>query len=208
MKKLILTASLLILGANAFGQDNDNGVSLDGRWFIMGQAGFNTSDKGHNQTYAIVPQVGNFVSSDVALGLGIGYQGSKLETVNSNDNVIGTEKGNLFLVKPFARKYWGVAKNLFIFGELAVPLGFGKVTNEQNLGNSTFSTEAKYTNIGVQVAPGLDYYLSDNWSLEATFGLLGWNSVKPKDGDASNSFNFGLNSGVDNGVKIGIKYTF
>ena len=206
MKKLILSASLLILGANAFAQENDNGVSLDGRWFIMGQAGYNSSNEGNTQSYSIVPQVGNFVSEDVALGLGIGYIGSKNES--ELNNVTSTQKENLFLVKPFARKYWGVAKNLFVFGELSVPLGFGKNTSETSLGNTTTTAEAKYTNIGVQVAPGLDYYLSDNWSLEATFGLLGWNSTKPENGDAANSFNFGLNSGVDNGVKIGIKYTF
>ena len=206
MKKLILSASLLILGANAFAQENDNGVSLDGRWFIMGQAGYNSSNEGNTQSYSIVPQVGNFVSEDVALGLGIGYIGSKNES--EVNNVTNTQKENLFVVKPFARKYWGVAKNLFVFGELSVPLGFGKNTSETSLGNTTTTGEAKYTNIGVQVAPGLDYYLSDNWSLEAAFGLLGWSSTKPKDGDSANSFNFGLNSGVDNGVKIGIKYTF
>ena len=206
MKKLILSASLLILGANAFAQENDNGVSLDGRWFVMGQAGFNSADEGNDQSYSFVPQVGNFVSSDVALGLGVGYIGAKQEA--ENGNVVSTNKQNLLLVKPFARKYWGVAKNLFVFGELSVPLGFGKNTDETALGNTTTTAEAKYTNIGVQVAPGLDYYLSDNWSLEAAFGLLGWNSTKPKDGDSANSFNFGLNSGVDNGVKIGIKYTF
>ncbi|WP_282629219.1 outer membrane beta-barrel protein [Empedobacter sedimenti] len=206
MKKLILSASLLILGANAFAQENDNGVSLDGRWFIMGQAGYNSSNEGNTQSYSIVPQVGNFVSEDVALGLGIGYIGSKNES--EVNNVTNTQKENLFVVKPFARKYWGVAKNLFVFGELSVPLGFGKNTSETSLGNTTTTGEAKYTNIGVQVATGLDYYLSDNWSLEAAFGLLGWSSTKPKDGDSANSFNFGLNSGVDNGVKIGIKYTF
>lgn len=205
MKKLILTASLLILGANTFAQENDN-VSLNGRWFIMGQAGYSSANEGDTQTYSIVPQVGTFISPDFALGLGIGYIGSKNE--NDNGSLINTNKENLFVVKPLARKYWNLTNNLYIFGELAVPMGFGKYTNEYTINNTTTSSEAKFTNIGVQIAPGLDYYLSNNWSLEATFGLLGWQSTKPDGGDAANSFNFGLNSGVDSGVKIGIKYMF
>lgn len=205
MKKLFLTASFLVLGASVFAQEKEN-VSLDGRWFLMGQAGYSSSNEGDTQSYSFVPQVGTFVSSDVALGLGVGYVGSKNE--NDNGSVVNTVKQNLFVVKPLARKYWNVANNLFIFGELAVPMGFGKNTAEFTIGNTTTENEAKFTNIGVQVSPGLDYFLSDNWSLEATFGLLGWQSTKPDGGDAANSFNFGLNSGVDSGVKIGIKYVF
>lgn len=205
MKKLILLATALAFGINVNAQEKES-VSLEGRWFIMGQAGYNSSHEGDVQSYSFAPQIGTFVSEDIALGLGVGYIGSKEESENAN--VVNTNKESLLVVKPLARKYWNVANNFFIFGELSVPLGFGKITNETSLGNTTTSAEAKFTNIGVQLAPGLDYYLSDNWSLEATFGLLGWNSVKPKDGDAANSFNFGLNSGVDNGVKIGIKYTF
>lgn len=206
MKKLILLATVLAFGINVNAQEKES-VSLDGRWFIMGQAGFNSSHEGNVQSYSFIPQVGTFISEDIALGLGVGYKGSKTETENTN-NIVNTQKENLLIVKPLARKYWNVANNFFIFGELAVPFGFGKNTIDNSIGNNTTSIEYKYTNIGVQLAPGLDYYLSDNWSIEATFGLLGWSSVKPKDGDASNEFNFGLNSGVDNGVKLGIKYTF
>jgi len=206
MKKLILAITLLTFGSNLNAQQSDESMSLNGRWFLMGQAGYNSSNEGDTQSYNFIPQVGTFVAEDVALGLGIGYQGTKEE--REFNDMTNTDKSELFIIKPLARKYWNINEKLYFFGELAVPFGFGKITNENTVGNTTSSTEAKYTNIGVQLAPGLDYYLSNNWSIEATIGLLGWNSVKPEEGDASNSFNFGLNSGVDTGVKIGVKYLF
>ena len=53
--------------------------------------------------------------------------------------------------------------------------------------------------------PGLDYFLNKNWSIEATIGEFGYSNYKPKDGDATNNYNFGLNL---SSVTFGVKYVF
>ena len=78
-------------------------------------------------------------------------------------------------------------------------------TNGNTVVTNSTSTEAKYTKIGVTVKPGLDYFLNKNWSIEATIGEFGYSNYKPKDGDATNNYNFGLNL---SSVTFGVKYVF
>ncbi|WP_413532457.1 outer membrane beta-barrel protein [Empedobacter brevis] len=196
MKKIVLLVATVFAFTNANAQENEG---LKGKWFLMGQAGYGTSNDGDTQNYSILPAVGHFISPSVAVGGAIGYVGSKDDTSSTV-----TTKGNKFIVQPLVRKYWGVNDKLFIFGQASVPLLFGKNTYE----TVGYETDIKYTGYGIEIAPGLDYFLSSNWSIETSFGLASWNAIKPKDGDATNDFNFGLNSGVLGGVKIGVKYIF
>ncbi|RLZ12046.1 porin family protein [Faecalibacter macacae] len=195
MKKLILAVTLLAFGANVNAQEQ---TGLENKWFVMGQAGYSSTNEGDSQSYSILPAVGNFVTSDIAIGAAVGYVGSKS---GESQNQI---KNNLFIIQPFARKYWSISNNFHIFGQAAIPVGFGN--NKYEVYN--YTEKIKYTTYGIEVAPGFDYFFSPNWSLEATFGLLGWNAVKPEEGDAVNTFNFGINSGLIDGVKVGIKYIF
>ena len=194
MKKLFLAGALALFGLS----NAQQAAGFQGKWFIMGQAGYQSQNDGDKQSYSVLPAVGTFVAPTFAVGAAVGYVGSK------TDAGVVTTKDNLFIVQPLVRKYWGISDKLFIFGQASVPFGFGKNTTESTLGKA----EAKYTTYGLEIAPGLDYFLSSNWTIETTFGIASWNSVKPKDGDATSDFNFGLNSGLLNGVKFGVKYVF
>lgn len=197
MKKLFLAAAVAMMGFAGVNAQ-EQGEGLKGKTFILGQVGYATQDDGDYQEYSILPAVGTFISPSVAVGGALGYVGSK------EDYSGGVEKENLFIIQPFARKYWTVTENFHIFGQVAVPIGFGKYTYEEG----SYSGDYKYSTYGVEVAPGLDYFFSPNWSIEATVGLAAWSSFKPKDGDATNDFAFGLNSGLVNGLKFGVKYVF
>jgi outer membrane protein W len=65
----------------------------------------------------------------------------------------------------------------------------------------------KYTSIGVNVKPGLDYFLNKNWSIEATIGEFGYKNFKYKEEGAKalNNYNVGLNL---SSVSFGVKYIF
>ncbi len=191
MKKLIFTVFIAVLGVSTMQAQESMGFK--GKWFLMGQAGYNTTENNTVRNYSFLPAVGNFVAPTVAVGAAIGYTGS---SEKDSDEAYGA-----FVVQPMARKYWGVNDKLFIFGQASVPLVFGTNTSAANV-------DTKYTSYGFQVAPGLDYFLSSHWSIEAQFGLLGWSGISVKDGDSSSDFNFGLNSGLLNGINIGIKYIF
>ncbi|MCY4781062.1 porin family protein [Sphingobacterium sp. UT-1RO-CII-1] len=196
MKNIFLSiAALLVLGTTTV-----SAQGFKGKWFILGEASYGTKSDGDIKNYSILPVVGTFVAPTTAVGLGIGYLGSKNET----DATLTLKEGT-FIVQPLARKYWAVTDNFLIFGQAAVPLAFGKNTTEPTNGTKT---ETKYTGYGFEISPGIDYFLSKNFSIEASFGIASWSSVKPKGGDASNDFNFGLNSGFLNGMKFGLKYVF
>lgn len=196
MKKLILAAAIAVFGLNTVKAQESAGFK--GKWFIMGQAGYGTSNDGDSQSYSILPAVGNFVGPTVAVGAAVGYIGSKKEESSV------TTKTNLFTVQPLVRKYWGINDKLFIFGQAKVPIGFGKNTTEV----SSVESEYKYTTYGLEIAPGVDYFLSSHWTVEAQFGLAAWNGTSVKDGDSTNDFSFGLDSGLLSGVSFGLKYIF
>ncbi|MGJ1264542.1 outer membrane beta-barrel protein [Sphingobacterium spiritivorum] len=195
MKKLLFSIiAMLLIGTTAV-----QAQGFKGKWFIMGEAGYSTQSDGNIQHYSVLPVVGTFVAPTTAIGLGVGYLGQKDKTV---PNIVG--KKEAFIVQPLARKYWGITDNFLIFGQAAVPLTFGKNSIDAN----GVKTDNKFTGYGVQLSPGIDYFMSSHFSIEASFGLLGWSAVKPKDGEIANDFNIGVNSGFQNGVKFGLKYIF
>lgn len=216
MKKILLAGAVALFGLS-------NAQIAKGTAYLSGSVGYsqveNNNGNNKKENFNVLPTVGYFVNTNLAVGLGIGYQTEK-NTVTTTATLGGTTivnenvtKTPAFVVAPFVRKYWTLSDKLYIFGQLAVPMQFGKTETENNsvatsgsttVTNST-STEAKYTQVGVTVKPGLDYFLNKNWSIEATIGEFGYNNYKPKNGDATNNYNFGLNL---SSVTFGVKYVF
>jgi opacity protein-like surface antigen len=204
MKKLLLASAIALFGLS-------NAQIAKGTTYLSGSVGYSQveTNNGNNKTenFNVLPTVGYFVGTNLAVGLGIGYQTQKdtniSTTVLPNTTIVTTNevKQPAFVVAPFVRKYWTLGDKLYIFGQLAVPMQFGKTeventsvaTSGSTTATTSTSTEAKYTQVGVTVKPGLDYFLNKNWSIEATIGEFGYNNYKPKDGDATNNYNFGLN---------------
>ncbi|WP_126650972.1 outer membrane beta-barrel protein [Chryseobacterium aureum] len=220
MKKILLAGAVALFGLS-------NAQIAKGTTYLSGSVGYsqvesnNGNDKKEN--FNVLPTVGYFVNTNLAIGLGVGYQTEKntvsTTTTLGNTTIVNESivKTPAFVVAPFVRKYWTLSDKLYFFGQLAVPMQFGKTENESNsvattttgsgtsVASSSTSSEAKYTKIGVTVKPGLDYFLNKNWSIEATIGEFGYNNYKPKDGDATNNYNFGLNL---SSVTFGVKYVF
>ena len=194
MKRIFLAVIALV----AFTANAQDGFK--GKWFVMGQAGFSTtkepktdvSPKITTTNYSILPAVGHFIAPTTAVGLAVGYIGesTKIEGVDEKFS------GGSFVLQPLARKYWGVTDNFLLFGEASVPLSFYK------------AGEAKSSSVGVNLGVGVDYFLTSNWSVEAKLGVIGFDSTKPKGGDATTSFGIGLDSGLLSGLKLGVKYVF
>jgi opacity protein-like surface antigen len=216
MKKVLLAGAIALFGLS-------NAQIAKGTVYLSGSVGYSQveTNNGNNKTenFNVLPTVGFFVAPNLAVGLGIGYQTQKDTNIATTQiggtTIVSTNevKEPAFVVAPFVRKYWTLSDKLFIFGQLAVPMQFGKTeienstvaTSGSTTTTSSTSTEAKYTQVGVTVKPGLDYFLNKNWSIEATIGEFGYNNYKPKDGDATNNYNFGLNL---SSVTFGVKYVF
>ena len=216
MKKLLVASAVALFGLS-------NAQIAKGTVYLSGSVGYSQEETNNGNTksenFNVLPTAGFFVAPNFAVGLGVGFQTQKDTSITTAVNPLSTTvntrevKNPAFVVAPFARKYWTLSDKLYFFGQLAVPMQFGKTEVENSSVTTTgtttttasVSSEAKYTSVGVTVKPGLDYFLNKNWTIEATIGEFGYNNFKPKDGDATNNYSFGLNLA---NVGIGVKYVF
>ncbi|CAI8805505.1 outer membrane beta-barrel protein [Chryseobacterium sp. IT-36CA2] len=219
MKKIVLMGAVALFGLS-------NAQIAKGTSYLSGQVEYNHSE--NNEYYnsskkddivKIIPTAGYFVTTNLAVGLGAGYKSAVTKYDVKGDffsNALEIKEiTNAFVVAPFVRKYWTLSDKLYIFGQLQVPMEFGQEKLESNseifMGDPllapSFSRKNNYTNIGVNIKPGLDYFVSKNWSIEATIGEFGYNTYK-KDIDGAkrnNSYKFDLNLAA---VTFGVKYVF
>ncbi|MFY7813778.1 MAG: outer membrane beta-barrel protein [Chryseobacterium taeanense] len=219
MKKILLATAVSFFGLSS-AQIKTGTVYLSGQVGYSQEKDNNTDSK--DQNFTAVPTVGIFIAPNLAIGTGIGYIGSRSDHKDIT-NVGGTGietvqtiiKANAFTAKPFIRKYWTLSDKLYIFGQLEVPIEIGKRTADLQLNYfdingytyyQSMNIEQKYTSFGVNVKPGLDYFISKNWTIEATIGEFGYKNTKIKDQDkGTDTFNFGLNL---SSVMFGVKYVF
>ncbi|MCJ7932115.1 MAG: porin family protein [Chryseobacterium sp.] len=218
MKKILLTGAVALFGLS-------NAQIAKGTTYLSGQIEYHHNENNEvngsrkDDVFKILPTAGYFVASNLAVGLGVGYKSavSKYEVGDAAiSNVLEIkDTDNAFVVTPFVRKYWTLSEKLYIFGQLLVPLEFGQEKIESSSAsdggdpffNYYFSQKNKYTRIGVNIKPGLDYFLNKNWSIEATLGEFGYNTYKADYEGATrkNKYQFGLNL---SSVTFGVKYVF
>lgn len=220
MKKIILTCAIALFGLS-------NAQIKTGTVYVSGQVNYSKEENKNTNTtiqdFKIMPTAGIFVAKNLAVGTGLGFTNKKEENneVYSGGSfttfVDYTGEKNAVVVAPFVRKYWTLSDNLYIFGQLEIPMEFGKINQDAlvtyvdemygYIDHQTLSVETKYTSIGVNVKPGLDYFLNKNWSIEATIGEFGYKNFKYKEKDAKalNNYNFGLNL---SSISFGVKYIF
>ncbi|MBK1896877.1 outer membrane beta-barrel protein [Chryseobacterium paridis] len=218
MKKLLLASAIALFGLS-------NAQIAKGTAYLSGQVGYSQNENNNNDTkvesFKVLPTVGYFVGTNLAVGLGVGYKNDKTTTTTTGTigatNFVNENKNttSAFVVAPFVRKYWTIADKLYIFGQLEVPMEFGQYKTEKEATTTTGSTvtststsdKSNYTSIGVNIKPGLDYFLNKNWSIEATIGEFGYNTNKLNVDGAKrvNDYKFGLNL---SSVTFGVKYVF
>lgn len=218
MKKLLLASAIALFGLS-------NAQIAKGTAYLSGQVGYSQNENNNNDTkvesFKVLPTVGYFVNTNLAVGLGVGYKNDKTTTTTTGTigttNFVNENKNttSAFVVAPFVRKYWTIADKLYIFGQLEVPMEFGQFKTEKEATTTTGSTtttsstsdKSNYTSIGVNIKPGLDYFLNKNWSIEATIGEFGYNTNKLNVDGAKrvNDYKFGLNL---SSVTFGVKYVF
>lgn len=197
MKKLIL--SLAAVASFTFASAQEQEVETygfnEGDMFVSGSFGIGSTkfpDDSKENTFNISPRFGYFLNDFIAVGAQAGYSKQKEENANGDDVV----DNSTFTIGAFGRYYLMPAQKFSFFGELG--LGYG-TTEDIN--------DNKVNGVNIEVAPGLSYFVSKHFALEATFGILGYNSVKKDESGAesTDSFDFGLN--MDD-INLGLIYKF
>ena len=205
MKKLIVLGAVALFGLS-------NAQIAQGSTYVSGTLNYQGLRDNNEETkvddYKFVPTVGYFVADNFAIGVGVGYAANVAKQDFSNR--YDKDTNSAIVVEPFARKYWTLGDKLYFFGQLSVPLEFGKVKSETvfaDFPEDNVENEAKYTSYGVALKPGLDYFLNKNWTVEATIGEFSYKTSKfDVDGAKSNdNLNLGFNL---KSVTLGVKYVF
>lgn len=192
MKKGMIAIAMAVFtyaGVNA--QETSNGYEK-GDVFISGAVGYSSQETGANESksFQIAPQVGYFVSENIAVGAHLGYQNATSELAG-----VDTKDLDTYSVGVFGRYYFLPTDKFSIFGQLGVDYLY----QDNNKADSSLD------GIGVALAPGISYFVSDHFALEATVGLLGYSSVSPDGGESTDALDFGVNT---NDIKLGVVYKF
>ncbi|BCY29667.1 outer membrane beta-barrel protein [Flavobacterium okayamense] len=197
MKKVLLSA-VAILGftfANAQEEETTtNGGFAQGDVFVTGAVTFSSSsmDEDKSSSFEIAPQVGFFLTENIAIGGKIAYMSEKAESFS-----VDTEDMSGFGVGAFGRYYFTPANQFSLFGQLAVDYA----SMEDKL------ADYKVNAFGAGLGFGMNYFVSSNFSIEAGVGVLNFASAKADvDGaEALNTFSFG---GDWRAVTFGVNYKF
>jgi outer membrane protein len=198
MKKLLLSALAVCAFTFSNAQETEttesNGGFAQGDMMISGSVGFTSTSMGDASanTFTIAPRAAYFVSDNIAVGLKLGYTSTK-EDDGAND---ATE--NMMAIGAMARYYMTPASKFSVFAELGV--NYMTMDQEDTLGY-------KSNGFGAVVGPGVSYFLSDAFVIEAGWGALGYSSMKADVDGADAANTFGLNIDMED-LTFGLAYKF
>ncbi|WP_291134574.1 outer membrane beta-barrel protein [Flavobacterium sp. UBA7663] len=197
MKKVLLSAvALLAFGfANAQEEKANEGFAK-GDVFVTGAFTLGSEKTGDvkSSSFEIAPQVGYFLTENIAIGGKLGYKADKAENAGGD-----TQDDAGFTVGAFGRYYFTPASKFSLFAQL----GLDYSSMEDKL--ATDYTEAE---LGLGLGAGLNYFVSSNFSIEAGVAVLGYSSNDNGGGsgvDKTNNFSFG---GDWRAVTFGVNYKF
>lgn len=185
--------TLLLVAAFGFVATAASAQISAGTMFISGDASF-SSEKfeptgGTEETVTsglVGPRFGYFVSDNLAVGVRVGFGGSKFEEEGFEDQITAFEVG------VFGRYYNMFNENVGLFGELNV--GIGSTTEETN-GTETGSSNT----IGADLGLGFAFFPSTRFALEGSVGLVGFSSTTNDDANGDEvSTESGFNIGAGN----------
>ena len=199
MKKII-SLSLFLFPLVTCAQFNKDQVFLSGG-FSVGTNSQNyttsptqTTIQTKNSSYSFAPTFGYFINPKMAVGAGVGYT----YRFSDSKNITGFQntKSNGIIANLFSRYYFPITQsfNFVVKGEI----NFNRSKDEYNVNDGTQTTtyESDYYSIGFGISPTFVFFPSPKWSIESSFGSLGYGYSRdiPK-AYSNNSFGFGIYSG-------------
>jgi hypothetical protein len=189
MKKLLFIFATVFIINTTYGQKRTTTSSSSyssssygfskGDFVLSGSFEFSASDG--NNGFGFKPSLGYFINDKVLLGASIGYRSKLAKTNDLNPDG--------FSFDLFGRYYTTPKSQFSLFGQ--AKLGF-------------VSRDGGGTTIGLGVSPGINYFVSKSFTIEAQFGELGFASTS---GNGVSSTSFGLGLNLSN-INFGLDYKF
>jgi outer membrane protein len=206
MKNVILTVAAVFAFGFANAQDKKESTGegfAKGDVFVSGSVGFASEKTGEFKTngFDFSPKAAYFVSENIAVGISLGIKSVKISE-GSDD-----AKNSTMSAGAFARYYTTPASKFSFFGQLG--FNYNSYDSEyyvDNSGNLALG-DSKGNGFDVMLSPGVNYFVSNNFALEASFGALGYETTKPDYSGAEATNTFGLNVDMST-IKLGLVYKF
>ena len=199
MRKVGIITLLVFLGCTSQAQI--------GMW-TGGNVGFmtnNVKDGSSSSSYVFGPQVGFMLGEKAGVGINLNFNGTTTNQ-NNDDNDKTVMSG--WTVEPFFRYYFAGTGDFSFFGDAKIGFGGG---NTKMTSDSDPETESPYSNFGINLAPGVQWWFNESWSMNASVGVLGYNSQTDntdRDEEFQTTTNsFGLMAGF-NTLDIGLYWHF
>jgi len=218
MKKIVFCLIAVgIFSFNSFAQFSQGSVSVGGAfnlWFQNPKTEYanQTVDGPKTTHFTLLPSVEYFLTENVSLGLGIGYDVTRSKSADLPNNVVEQiNKTGTFFFDPYARMYFKVGDKFSFFGQGEISLGFGGITDETKYTNNTsVSTKNSFSTVLVGIRPGISFLVSEKVALETSFGFLGYQGTSQENGanQKNKSSNYGLmlnSSTLNFGIRFFIK---
>ncbi|MCW5911566.1 MAG: porin family protein [Cyclobacteriaceae bacterium] len=186
-KNLILVFALVLAAPALWAQTTQGSLTLGGGFEYYSDKSENAYGNSDYSTssFQFLPNVGYFVVDNLEVGIRFGILSGKSGYQGSNQT-----KSTAFSAGPYARYYKFTSNERFAFtGAVGVSFASGKTSN----GNF----ETKTGSVGISIAPGFAYFLTERWGLDFQLEGIGFTSYDPnKDVDNNNQkiFSFGINS--------------
>lgn len=169
-------------------------------------SGGTTNEGPTTTTFRLSPKVGYYLNEDFAIGAGIGFSSNKTTTPGNPETV---DKSGFFYLNPFARYYLLREGNFAVLGEGGLNFGFG--SSETTSGGTTNEGPSE-SFFQIYAAPMIEYSLTDMVALEASVGILTFETEKTEQDfggttQTSKDNEFGLRL-FPNSVNFGVRVSF
>ncbi|TAE45344.1 MAG: hypothetical protein EAY69_10525 [Cytophagales bacterium] len=169
MKRIIISFIAFFTLSLGYAQTEKGTIHVGGN-LSFGSTDINTSQSSSN--FSIVPDVGYFISDNIAIGLGIGY--SQRIDKSTFSSSTGTTTQNTFIIAPTFRYYMPTSSETFkFFLQAQVGINTGNIKSETSsfTTTTTFSTTNKTSGWNFSISPNFAYFPTKKWSIE--FGIRG-----------------------------------
>lgn len=175
--KLLFLALCCATGLLARAQ-TEKGKALGGGSFSFGTTNENSNSISLN-SLSIGPKVGYFFSNNLAVGIEIDYNLSKLngefydyfdQTTGLMTRTFGFKEEN-FGLAPFVRYYVTIKNNFRFFGQASI---LGQINSYKNIDENDYLYRTDYTfkGFGASLNPGLAFFPSPKWAIEFSFPIV------------------------------------
>lgn len=194
ISSLVVILALFAVQSGSAQESNDHNGFKKGDQFVSGLVGYSSTsyaNKSKEKSIKVSPRYGYFLTDFLAVGGRLGYN----YNIQKSREKVTTSKSQSYVAELFARYYLLPGSKFSAFGEIAA--GYGALRDLQGDWNN---------GINAGFTPGISYFVGQHFALEATFGVLSYNSASTHgESGSTDTFKVGLN--MEN-INFGIIYKF